>query len=414
MIDLIMSTPERRTRVQAGTRPCPACTGRELIPIHSHRFAKIEGVSIHAGYEVVACASCGLCFADGIPEQSTFDRYYREASKYEGGGSGGSLPESTLQRFREEAADIVRHAPAKDASILEIGCATGALLAMLKEQGYSRLSGLDPSPSCAVTARELHGLHVDTGDLSAGLAGKHGMIVMIAVLEHIRDLTGALRTLAASLEDGGVLFVEVPDAMRFERAFDAPFQEFSVEHINYFSCASLSALLERNGFRALEVVQRDRAESNGKVAPVIAGAFRKLAPSEAASAKTPATHDDAPTRDAIARYVALSERRDRVLRDFLRAQLPSHDRVIVWGCGTLTLRMVANGELPAARVAAFVDGNRRYWGRTIEGVTILEPEAVRGRSETILVSSVGQGPAIEAGIRAKLAYQKPILTYPVA
>ncbi len=42
--------------------------------------------------------------------------------------------------------------------------------------------------------------------------------------------------------------MEVPDATRFAMSPDAPFQEFSIEHINYFTPVSLVNLMGRYGF----------------------------------------------------------------------------------------------------------------------------------------------------------------------
>jgi len=392
---------------RALTRCCATCGSTRGTLLFAQRFARIEGVSIHGGYDVVACSACGLCFADGVPEQSAFDRYYREASKYEASGPG-EIPEHAQQRFRDEVRDIVSHLRSRDAAIFEIGCATGALLGMLRELGYANVSGLDPSPACAVTALERHGVRIQTGEMSQGLQGRHDLIVMIAVLEHVRDLGSTLSMLRNALADDGLLFLEMPDATRFERGADAPFQEFSVEHINYFSPHSLTQLLTRHGFTAVDVQQRDRPDSNSSIAPVIAGVFRKSKP----DAVLPALLPDTGSAEAINAYVIASELRERPLREFVRSALQNAPPVLVWGCGTLTLRLLATGQLLATEVAAFVDGNQRYWGRSIAGIPILPPASIAARSETILVSSIGQAQAIERVIRDKLGYGHRVLAYP--
>ena len=56
-----------------------------------------------------------------------------------------------------------------------------------------------------------------------------------------------------ALADNGLLYVDVPDVMQFGRTADAPFQEFSIEHVNYFSAKSLSNLMRAHGFVPLVV-----------------------------------------------------------------------------------------------------------------------------------------------------------------
>jgi 2-polyprenyl-3-methyl-5-hydroxy-6-metoxy-1,4-benzoquinol methylase len=394
-------------------RPCPACGSGRGAPLFAQRFERIEGISIHGGYDVVACPACGACFAEGIPDQATFERYYREASKYEGSGPDADLPAATLRRFREELDDLVPRLGSRQSRILEVGCATGAFLGMLKERGFSSVTGLDPSPLCIDVARRKHGIEVLSGDLSsAGFApvadGRYDLVVLIAVLEHVRDLAATLRRLRSALAPGGLLFVEVPDASRFERGSDAPFQEFSVEHINFFSGRSLAAVVERSGFRAEALLERDRSHTEGCTAPVVAGLFRRT------EEPPPEVVPDETTRSALEEYVRQSAAREESIRRFVDELAQRGEPLVVWGCGTLTLRLLATSALDRANIVAFVDSNPRYRGKTIRGIAIRAPEEIAGRSEPILVSSVGQQLSIAASIRERFGAARSVLTYPVA
>ena len=133
-------------------RSCAVCGSIRKLPIFGQSFGAISSGCLLTGYEVVACADCGFCFADGIPEQVVFDEYYAEMSKYEHQESGGHESTYDLARFRQMTAFIEPLLPGPDTRILEIGCATGRLLALLKDHGFTRVTGVDPSPSCAATA----------------------------------------------------------------------------------------------------------------------------------------------------------------------------------------------------------------------------------------------------------------------
>src|ERR1700731_4256182 len=126
------------------SRLCPVCGSDHKRLLFQQRFAGLSRGSLLEGYDVVACQDCGFGFADHIPEQAAFDAYYRDMSKYEYQHRGGQEPEWVLDRF----------------------CATGRLLALLKEQGFPHVLGLDPSPVCAEASRRLYGVPVLTRPLA--------------------------------------------------------------------------------------------------------------------------------------------------------------------------------------------------------------------------------------------------------
>ncbi len=133
-------------------RGCEICGSADGRLLFRQDFASISGGSFLDGYDVVVCRQCGFGYADDLPDQSVFDRHYREMSKYEYEDQGGKEPEHDLGRFQRLAGIVRETCPAPGARVLDIGCATGQLLALLKHRGYGRVLGLDPSPTCAAIA----------------------------------------------------------------------------------------------------------------------------------------------------------------------------------------------------------------------------------------------------------------------
>jgi hypothetical protein len=76
----------------------------------------------------------------------------------------------------------------------------------------------------------------------------------------------ALPRLSQALADGGQLHIAVPDASRYAEGEDAPFQEFSVEHINFLGPDSPANLLNGYGFRRIFCDQR-MLTVNYRIAP---------------------------------------------------------------------------------------------------------------------------------------------------
>ena len=364
------------------TRACPVCKCTRALKLYAQRFAEIEGCDTLRAYDVVSCSGCGFAFADGIPSQSWFDNYYRTLSKYEDPHVSGAV--NVQDEWYKTTAELLSgFIPTSDSSVLDVGCATGGQLRALSALGFQRVSGLDPSPVCARLVASLHGIPAETGSIfDNSLTERYDVVIIQAVLEHVVDLEQALQCLAARVSDGGLLYIHVPDATRFGEHFLVPYQEFSMEHVNYFSPVSLTNLLAAAGFQPVYLDQVIvNMGSGSQVEPGIRGLFRK----------TPAPPGppvyDAASADSIRTYVEASARVEAVTQQLVAEIAGRRTPIIVWGTGTYTLHLLATSKLSDANITAYVDSNPKYQGRSIAGVPIIRPEDLPGRPDPILVST---------------------------
>jgi len=291
-------------------RNCPVCLGPDRELLFRQQFSALSEGSLMEGYDIVLCSSCGAAYADDIPPQRLFDAYYAAMSKYEYSQREGIPSQSDQDRFRE-VVDIATAYFPRNASIADVGCATGGLLAEFKRHGFEHLIGFDPSPACAQAALRLYGLQVKTASIFdlRGLPDRFDAILLTGVLEHLRDLDESLSALAALLNPGGMLYVEVPDATRYYQWFSAPFQFFSMEHVNFFSPGSLANLLSRHGFDCLHTQRVKRFLGPRAVEPCIAAVFG-LRAGRAAGDRV----FDSETRPALARYIQASTEVEQRIR----------------------------------------------------------------------------------------------------
>jgi 2-polyprenyl-3-methyl-5-hydroxy-6-metoxy-1,4-benzoquinol methylase len=395
-------------------RDCEVCGGTATRLLFPQRFVTMSEGSLFNGYDVVACTHCGHCYADRLPPQETFDRYYRDMSKYEmpaDSSQACSPAEFDVARFRFTVEKIKGFVPDRQARIFEIGCATGLLLSQLKEAGYTEVQGLDPSPVCAQLAEKFYGVPVHTGTLSDDLSqvGKVDLLILIGVMEHIRTLSSALEKMSGLLAPGGRFFITVPDASMYFQGEDAPFQEFSMEHINYFGPRSLANLMAQHGFKTLFTEQGMQRCSARTVTPVLHAAFEKLP-----AGQTPAWEKDTATAAGLERYVEKSERENRAVQPALESLADSRKPVIIWGAGSHTLRLLATSRLAEANLVAVVDSNPRYQGKTMSGVPIIKPAALAAMPGTILISSRPAQQAIQHQITQVLRLPNEVVTlYPL-
>jgi len=385
-------------------RPCPVCGSEEKQTIYSQRFTGLSGVSLIGGFDVVVCGGCGLGYADGLPPQEAFDSYYRDLSKYENQHRSGTLSDYDHHRFPETVELIAKALPDRNLRILEVGCSTGGLLEALQSAGYMQLVGLDPSPVCTRLARARCGVKTLTASLSdlGAQAGRFGLIILGSVVEHLRDLHAALDILKANLEPGGHLYVEVPDATRFKNHIQAPFQEFSLEHITYFSTLSLENVFGLHGFESVFTRQTTPEPTPGIFAAEIKALFRHT------GARRSVLFDST-TEPALRGYVTGSQTLEQGLEAPLEKLAESRRAILVWGVGTHTQHLISSSRLAEANILAFIDSNPNYRGHVLHGVPVIGPEDVTGRTEPILISSQQFQEEIADQIRNRLGLANEII-----
>ncbi len=365
-------------------RDCPVCFSPSKRLLFRQEFRQLSAGSLLDGFDLVACGDCGAGYADGIPAQESFDRYYAEMSKYEYSGRAGMPSESDQERFAGMAAMLAPHLHA-DSRLLDIGCATGGLLGAFRARGFTNLLGVDPSPVCARLAAELHGVPARCATLRTldTLGERADVALLTGVLEHLRDLDGSLQQVKSCLGAGGSLYVEVPDASRYDRHFSAPFQLFSMEHINYFSPVSLGNLLARHGFAPVFSERKVNPLSAQAAEPTVAALYRLEDPGVGGPSRTP----DTETAPALERYIAQSHTLEARVRQTVAALADAGRPLAVWGVGTHTLRLLETSRLPEARIVAFLDSNANYQGKTLAGVPVLAPAEFADREAEVLIST---------------------------
>jgi SAM-dependent methyltransferase len=392
------------------TRPCPVCKANSPLLYFRQNFSERFDGSLLSGYDVVVCRECGFGYANHIPSQFLIDRYYKILSKYEQEDLGNIGSSFNTDRFQAIANFIVQTLPSKQISILEVGCATGELLGCLKEKGCSNVIGLDPAPYCSQVADRLYGVRVEVGNIFnlRSLARTFDYVIMIGVMEHIHDLARAFENLRSILSPSGRLLIEVPDVIRFACYPDAPFQQFSTEHINFFSPISLENLLGVNGFRKIASAKFERNQSTSTIMPVVTGLFELCDEFEFQVSK------DFETGSSLDKYIHQSRKVHEEIRRIIDNLAQEKKPVIVWGVGTHTLRLLSESSLGEANIAAFVDSNSKYWGMDLNGVPVLAPQSIIARKEAILISSRVYQDVIERTIRDELGMQNEIIKlYPM-
>ena len=374
-------------------RCCPVCVGEETKKIFHRDFGGMESIVPFAGYDVVQCMRCGAFYADNIGETMPLMHYYEMMSKYE--TEAFSVSQEALAEYAF-AIGFLRGHIAPEQSIIDIGCGNGAMLHMLQEQGFRHLTGLEPSEKNCRGITERWGIRAVAGALGEDIPPLVGetfdVVLMEGVLEHLLDVQGNVRDALAYLKKDGALYLNVPDLAAFPDCHDL-YQQFSVEHVNFFSLPSMQNLM---GAFGMTCVAYDR---NGY------GVFTLW---RHASEGVPArTFDQAGTAD-MRTYLAGAEQLAAQMKDRLA---PYRGReVYVWAAGTHTAMLYQLGLLDGIHVRAIIDSNANYQGKEIYGVPVIAPQELAAREPLpIIISSQLAQDAIHTQIKEKMGLPNEVV-----
>jgi len=240
--------------VGPGAVPCPLCRSQASSPVGERQ----DGVAFRQ------CDSCGLAFAEDAPSTERAAEFYQGDYFGSGDGAGscrGYQDYLEAQRLAEDPSRLEmcllrRHGGRLAGKrALEIGCASGTLLALLAAEGC-RVAGVELNPAMARRAQERLNAPVYERPVETGLPVEEESIDLLlacSVLEHSADPRRFLDELERTAAPGALLLLVTPD-------WDAAQTEGEGwtgwhgqwDHLCYFSLTTLDRALAGRGFHAVE------------------------------------------------------------------------------------------------------------------------------------------------------------------
>ncbi|HEX4339614.1 MAG TPA: class I SAM-dependent methyltransferase [Polyangiaceae bacterium] len=235
---------------------------------------------VKRGIDVLRCERCHNAYVPSFAIPEDLESIYSQAY-FEGGeatGYPGYLADRELlvQNFVERL-EFIEGARPPGRRLLDVGAAYGFFLKAARERGWDA-SGVEIAPDCALEAARISGASVACGDfVKVPLTGPYDVIVMLDVIEHLRDPAAAIARAFELLAPGGLFVVETGDLRapwarllgRRWYFFDPP------AHLFYFSRSGLESLLRDAGFDAdIRVKRAGRRVSAANVFFKLAAAAR--------------------------------------------------------------------------------------------------------------------------------------------
>jgi len=226
-----------------------------------HKGTKLAEIE---GYGIIDCEVCEYIHIDPIPSKVELDRIYGE--EYYTDEKPKFIERviedlSWWETVYDDRFDFLE-SRVKPGSrrLLDIGSGPGYFIQRGAERGWECM-GVEPSRQAAQHARGLGAKVVNAffdEATASSINTRFGAVHLSEVLEHVPDPEEVLKRAYGLLEPGGILCAIVPndfspvqkvltDRLNFNPYWLAP-----PHHINYFTFASLSALMTRVGFDVLE------------------------------------------------------------------------------------------------------------------------------------------------------------------
>ena len=255
---------------------CDLCGGSDFAPRLTYRE---QLLFTGETFSVVTCRGCDLSFLDPRPRPEVIGRYYQAAYPphhrppprirpwYRLAASAGTTRQGLATRA---ALAILQYMSwfwipprVEGGAVLDLGCSTGNFLSVMGGLGW-RTFGVEADPAAAARAEEAgHEVTVGAGDRVDFAPGSFDLVYAWHALEHMHSPRTVLERCFAWLRPGGRLALAVPHFDGLQRRLFGPFWcgSEAPRHLFHFTRRSLTAYVERAGFRAIQVRTRTGAGS---------------------------------------------------------------------------------------------------------------------------------------------------------
>jgi 2-polyprenyl-3-methyl-5-hydroxy-6-metoxy-1,4-benzoquinol methylase len=216
-------------------RACPLCGSNTPAGLAGYRAARLS-----------RCKSCALVFADTEPSVDELTEHYTQYDR------DAPVSAITVDRYHELLSSLERYRQGN--RLLDFGSGSGAFLEVAGARDWQP-HGVEFGEAAALCAAK--GFEVHEGPLGADHfpRGHFDAVTAFEVVEHLTDPRGELESMARSIRPGGALYVTTPNFNSLSRRLlRERWRIISYpEHLNYFSAATLTRMVEESGFRRVDI-----------------------------------------------------------------------------------------------------------------------------------------------------------------
>lgn len=212
-------------------------------------------------FRMVRCKHCGALYQDIRPSSDEIARFYPSGYAPHATYLSESDTQTRLASFGvlRRVRIVTKYVP-NAGRLLDIGCATGRFIAMMRDVAGWQVTGVELNAEAAAAAIQRWGLDVRVGEfLTVSLEpGTFDVVTAWDTLEHLYSPVAALGHIWRLLRPGGVLILRVPHVEsvnrwvfgRYWAGWDLP------RHLYLFTNRVLLQLLTDAGFSDVRMMCR--------------------------------------------------------------------------------------------------------------------------------------------------------------
>jgi SAM-dependent methyltransferase len=163
-------------------------------------------------------------------------------------------PVTSITKYATDILDVSLPYINPDSTIIDVGCGSGSLLSLFRQEGFNNVTGIDTSNIC-VSHLQNQGIECMHGSLfTTDIHTQFDYVTCCHVLEHIIDINKFVDRIKQLVKPHGHVYIEVPDSARY--TISPPFQDFNLEHVNHFNLVTLISLFDKHGFQCIKSGQK--------------------------------------------------------------------------------------------------------------------------------------------------------------
>ncbi len=328
-----------------------------------------------------------MAFNNTTTSSESFQKYYQLQDRY--ATIGNSIG---IDPYYDGIAELLKSLlPSTDLKIADFGCGGGNLLAALKNKGFTNLTGIELSKQCVNFVSSILDIPCRFGGIEEDSKpdAQYDVAISTGVFEHLLSPKNACMYLKHIVHMQGFAFILVPDLARYVASLSAPFQDFSVEHINHFTYMTLHSLFAEAGWVELSRGEINRTVSETCNYPDMWMLFQN-------QNKTGKIEKDTSSKRILESYIEHSNLLLHQIDNHLKKELDSTEKYILWGVGQMGSTLLSNSVLKNKTPVLLIDANPIYRNKKINDVPIVD---LNTAAKAVIEINMEKTPIIIASMR---------------
>lgn len=383
---------------------CPLCGQDHLKNLLNLTTANFDQSSLYDEIRISACLTCGHVFNDlSVEDLQGLAGYYKEEKALSNTNSpekigdipGSSNPE-TIKRYQRLFDFIKPHLTANSA-ILDVGFAKGGFVKFLATQGYSSAINIDMVDRFLGETKDLN--FPELADRSLDL------IIVDQTMEHLVNPREAFAEFKRLLKPGGVVFVGIPDAGRYEQDYFFDFYWFLLkEHVQHFDLNHISHLASSYNFNLIDKVENYTVMMNTTtmLLPNLNLIFKL--DDNLIDLESEVSNEHFSLLPKIERYIATNLRKLSERQEFFGQLAREEKSLYVWGIGREFFYLYEAAGLKRCQIKGLIDANGyKQENLQVDGLPIQSNLVLADSkdSDSLLITAVAHSDLIKAAVKQK-------------